>query len=155
MAEIVTAKDIKKGFTFTKSGRGNHRARFVIVSVHRDKTVSYAPDRQFVSLENAVRIPVDEFLKDIFGRQVESRKDKMARERAEAKEIAARIERTKASHFTAVLMDFLIDAKAGKDIDAITERLETFVKEEKETAHEEGYDKGYESHREEYSYSRW
>lgn len=155
MAEIVTAKDIKKGFTFTKSGRGNHRARFVIVSVHRDKTVSYAPDRQFVSLENSVRIPVDEFLQDIFGRQVESRKDKMARERAEAKETAARIERTKASHLTAVLMDFLKDAQAGKDIDGLTERLESFVKNEREEAHEKGYDEGYESHREEYSYSRW
>jgi energy-converting hydrogenase A subunit M len=155
MSETITAKDLKKGFTFTKKGRGNHRTHFVIVSKHKDGTISYAKDEQFARYDSPVRISVDEFLKDVFGRRAESLTIRMARARAEAAETAARIERTKESQFTAVLMDFLMDAKAGKDIDGLTEKLEELIKAEREESHEAGYDDGYESHREEMSHGRY
>lgn len=154
MADGITAKDLKKGFGFVKQGRGN-RTVFVIVSAHRDGTISYGHDRGIKSFEHPVRISTDEFLKDVFGRKATTAAERTARQRAEAAVTAERIERTKESQSTAVLMDVLMDAKAGKDIDALTKKLEELVKAEREEAHEAGYDDGYESHREEYSHSRW
>jgi hypothetical protein len=153
MAETVTAKDLKKGFAFVKKGRGN-RTVYVIVSTHKDGTISYGKDVPFTSIP-PVRISVDDFLSGVFGHHAENLAARMARISAEAAETAARIERTRESQFTAVLMDFLLNAKLGKDIDDLTKGLEKFIKAEREEAHEEGYDEGYESRREEYSSGRY
>lgn len=154
MAGNVTAKDLKKGFGFVKQG-GGKRTVFVIVSSHRDGTISYGHDRGVKSFEHPVRISTEEFLKDVFGRKATTIAERNARQRIEAAVTAERIERTKESQSKAVLMDLLMDAKAGKDIDSLTEKLEELIKTEREEAHEAGYDDGYESHREEYSHSRW
>lgn len=154
MAENIAAKDLKKGFGFTKKDRRS-RTVFVIVSSHRDGTISYGHDRGVKSFEHPVRISTDEFLKDVFGRKATTVAERTARQRLEAAATAERIERTKESQSKAVLMDLLLDAKAGKDIDSLTEKLEELIKAERVEAHEEGYDEGYESHREEMSHSRW
>lgn len=154
MTENIVAEDLKKGFGFTKKDRRS-RSVFVIVSVHRDGTISYGNDRGIKSFEHPVRISTDEFLKDVFGRKAESGADRIARQRAEAAITAERIERTKESQSKAVLMDLLLDAKAGKDIDSLTEKLEEMLKAEREEAHEAGYDEGYESRREEMSHGRY
>lgn len=154
MAEIVTAKDLKKGFGFVKKGRGS-RTVFVIVTAHKDGTVSYSEDRYTKVHTIPVRMPADEFLEDVFGRKAETGAELAARIRFEAATTRERIERTKESQSTAVLMDVLLDAKAGKDIDALTKKLEELIKAEREEAHEAGYDDGYESRREEMSHGRY
>lgn len=150
MGEILTAKDLKKGIAFVKKGRGK-RTAFRIVSIHRDGTISYGYDGGIKSFEPPVRIPMDEFLKDVFGRQVESGADRVVRQRAEAQATTELIARTEKSQFTGVLMDMLLDAKAGKDIDVLTKKLEDFVNSEKADANREGYDEGYEYRRTEWS----
>jgi hypothetical protein len=150
MGETITAKDLKKGVAFVKKGRGN-RTVFRIVSLHRDGTISYAYDGGIKSFEPPVRILMDEFLQEVFGRQVESGADRIIRQRAEAAATAELIARTEKSQFTGVLMDMLLDAKAGKDIDTLTKKLEDFVNSEKAEANREGYDEGYEYRRTEWS----
>ena len=153
MAENIAAKDLKKGFGFTKKDRRS-RSVFVIVSAHKDGTVSYAPDGVVKAYTYPVRISAEEFLKNVFGGKAETGAEKAARARAEDVVTAKRIERTKESQSKAVLMDLLLDAKAGKDIDALTEKLEDLMKSEREEAYEAGYEEnGYESRRKECSFS--
>lgn len=147
---VLEGTKAKKGDAFLARGAGIRK--FVIVTLHRDETVSYIPEKMLGAYkrkalrygDEPVRVANDVFLETVFTKRVESKAEKAEREQAERtaeleKKIALDAE-VRMSHEDALKLDLLFDAARSNDTDALLAKLKCLI----DSAREEGYENGYE-----------
>lgn len=134
---IIDGIKVKKGMTFTS--KESPRKRFVVSAIHRNETISYAPEASML-LER--RISFSEFENNTLKKWVESKADAAIRLKNELSERAARITALHDDLEEAFLTNIVFDAQHGVDAGAILERLKDLIEEEKSSSRSYGFDEG-------------
>lgn len=139
---------VKAGATFLTKDGG--RKKFAIGTVHRDKTVTYLPEKNLMRYSysqgrgrlSEVRVSHDEFENNVLRKWVTSQKDIQAEKSAQMRDAFARFAQMAEDYNEAVRIDIVFDAANGVSAEKVLERMNALIEDEKAKAWESGHDEG-------------